>query len=263
MIGPHNKALEPSAPLLSRAPRLSAHVSRHLKQRGVTMPDPKSYQFNLPKSGRPTDVSLPEVWYPRIQKYWETCTTKRSVDPILGVKAVVIHATAGGSSSGAISVMKRRVGAASFHWLVPDEDEPQHGSLVWACVPEARAAWHVRNAVSHPDVNNGEKRVNHWSVGIELVNTQANDPFSDWQGEIAARIVRYCWAKYPNLLHVVSHAKLDPSRRSDPGTNFPWDRFKQLVLTGGDDGIPATALAAVPATKIKAAKSSGSSCCDG
>ncbi len=50
---------------------------------------------------------------------------------------------------------------ASFHWLLPDEDEPQHGQLVWACAPEARAAWHVRNACSHPDVNSGATKVNH------------------------------------------------------------------------------------------------------
>ena len=36
--------------------------------------------------------------------------------------------------------------------------------------------------------------------------------------------------KYPNLKHIVSHAKLDPDRRSDPGTNFNWERFKELVL---------------------------------
>jgi N-acetyl-anhydromuramyl-L-alanine amidase AmpD len=53
-----------------------------------------------------------------------------------------------------------RDGAASFHWLVPDEDEQQHGQLVWACAPEARAAWHVRNSCRHPDVNGNARRVN-------------------------------------------------------------------------------------------------------
>ncbi|MCW5889333.1 MAG: N-acetylmuramoyl-L-alanine amidase [bacterium] len=209
------------------------------------------YQFDLSSRGRPTDVALSEVWYPGIQKYWEACTTKRSVDPILGVTTVVIHATAGASSEGAISVMK--AGDASFHWLVPAEKEPQHGTLVWACAPEARAAWHVRNTASHPSVNGGAKRVNHWSLGIEVVNTQKNDPFSDWQIEVTAQIVRYCWSKYPNLAHVVSHAKLDPKRRSDPGSAFPWAAFKALVSKGsGSDGLPEVAAAATPASKVKA-----------
>ena len=92
------------------------------------MPNPATYQFNLPQRGRPSDVMLNEVWYPGIQAYWETSTSSRIFDAILGIKALVIHATAGSSSAGAISVMKE--GKASFHWLLPDEDEPQHGELI-------------------------------------------------------------------------------------------------------------------------------------
>lgn len=206
------------------------------------MADPKRYQFDLPARGRPARASLDEAWYPGIQPYWKGSTSSRIFDAIFGVRAVVIHATAGGSSAGAVSVMK--AGKASFHWLVPGEDEPQHGELVWACAPEARAAWHVRNACSHPDVNGGAERVNHWSLGIEIVNRQTpDDGFSEWQVAATARIVRYCWAKYPNLRHVVSHAKLDPGRRSDPGPRFPWPRFRQLVVAGADETAPRIAAA--------------------
>ena len=225
------------------------------------MADPKLYQFNLPKSRRPNESSIAEPWYPGVQKYWPTCTSKRSVDAIMGIVAVVIHATAGASSEGAISVMKKPVDAASFHWLVPDEDEPQHGQFVWACVPEALAAWHVRNAASHADVNGGARKVNHWSLGIEVVNSQKGDPFSSWQIEATAGIIRYCWAKYPNLRHVVSHAKLDPGRRHDPGVNFDWAGLKDLALNGANEAVPALVAAAVPATRIKSKAAPG--CCDG
>lgn len=211
------------------------------------------YHFILPGNNRPSDAVINDPWYPGVQQFWETCTTKRSVDPIFGVVAVVIHATAGSSSAGAVSVMKRpKKDAASFHWLVPDEDEAQHGSLVWACAPEARAAWHVRNIASHPDVNDGAKKVNHWSLGIEVVNAQKNDPFSSWQLEATAQIVRYCWAKYPNLKHVVSHAKLDPTRRSDPGGHFDWGAFETLVLEGPHQDLPAQVLKAKHLAKISA-----------
>jgi N-acetyl-anhydromuramyl-L-alanine amidase AmpD len=226
------------------------------------MADPKNYQFDLPDTDRPSDVILNEVWYPGIQQYWERCTSSRIYDAIFGIKAVVIHATAGGSSEGAVSVM--RDGKASFHWLLPDEDEPQHGELVWACAPEARAAWHVRNVCSHPDVNSSATKVNHWSVGIEVVNNQnETDRFSDWQIEATAQIVRYCWAKYPNLKHVVSHAKLDPTRRSDPGKTFPWARLKNLVLTSEpQDGLPAIVAAARPASSIDL-DTDRDGCCEG
>jgi N-acetyl-anhydromuramyl-L-alanine amidase AmpD len=225
---------------------------------------PTTYQFNLPRTGRPTNVTLPESWYPGIQATWEKCTSKRTVDPIMGIRAIVIHATAGGSSAGAVSVMK--AGTASFHWLVPDEDEPQHGQLVWACAPEARAAWHVRNSATHRDVNGGAGNCNHWSLGIEVVNSMVRDPYSEWQLQVTAQIVRKCWAKYPNLVHVVSHAKLDPARRTDPGTAFPWERFKAMVLTSTRDAVPTSVADATPAQRVRAASArvtAAASCCGG
>lgn len=216
------------------------------------MATPTSYLITLPQRGRPSDVALPEFWYPQIQRYWDGASARRTVDPIYGVRALVIHATAGSSSEGAISVIK--AGKASFHWLVPAEQEPQHGKLVWACIPEARAAWHVRNAASSQLVNNGAKRVNQWSLGVEIVNTQNDgDPFSDWQVQITAQIARYCWAKYPNLRWIVAHAVLDPTRRSDPGARFDWARFRTLV-TDGASSLPAAVTRATPAGKIRAAR---------
>lgn len=190
--------------------------------------DPKNYHFTLPQSHTPSNVSIPEVWYPGIKEHWAKCTSKRIYNPIFGVKAVVIHATAGHASAHVIPNMKN--GVSSWHWLVPDEDEDEHGKIIWACAPETLAAWHVLNSVSHPEVNGGQNKVNHWSLGIEIVNSQINDPFSDWQVKVTADIVKYCWAKYPNLEHIVSHAKLDPARRTDPGVQFPWDTFKEMVL---------------------------------
>lgn len=226
------------------------------------MGKPSSYFFQLPASGRPGDVALTEYWYPGIQAYWPKCTSSRIFDAIMGIKAVVIHATAGGSSEGAVSVM--RDGHASFHWLVPDEDETAHGKNVWACAPEARAAWHVQNSKASPDINGGALKVNHWSLGIEVVNRETSeDGFSDWQVQATAQIVRHCWAKYPNLKWVTSHAKLDPTRRVDPGETFPWDRFKKLVLEGGADGLPRNVLKTTTAREIPRTRGGFGECCTG
>jgi N-acetylmuramoyl-L-alanine amidase len=204
------------------------------------MAEPKKFQFDLPDSGRPTNATVPEEWYPRVQDYWERSTVPRNVDPINGIRAIVIHATAGSNSAGAVSVMAE--GRASFHWLIPDEDEPQHGRFIWACAPEHRAAAHVRSICCHPEVNNNATRTNHWSLGIEIVNlANGGDSFSEWQVKITAQLVRYCWGKYPNLKHVVSHAKLDPHRRNDPGINFPWDTFRDLIVTAPMGPIPTSA----------------------
>jgi N-acetylmuramoyl-L-alanine amidase len=70
--------------------------------------DPIQFQFNLPKMGRPSDVILNEVWYPGSQAYREGSTSSRIYDAILGLKAVVIHATAGSSSEGLYLGNERR-----------------------------------------------------------------------------------------------------------------------------------------------------------
>ncbi len=197
------------------------------------MVDPREFQFNLPLAGRAGKFPLLEKIHPAAWAAATHCTSARPADPIASMRAIVIHATAGASTDGAISVMLD--GRASFHWVISGENEAAHDQFVWASAPEARAAWHVRNNCFHKDVCGGANRINDWSLGIELVNTQkSEDSFSPWQIRACAEIVRYAWAKYPGLSHVVSHARLDPSRRSDPGINFPWDDLRRQVL-----GVPA------------------------
>lgn len=193
------------------------------------MADPRDFQFDLPAARRPGRAPLAERWWPGLETGSIAPTSPRRHDPISGVRAIVIHATAGSTASGAVSEMLK--GQSSFHWLVPAERDEGHGAHVWACARESRAAWHVRNAVSHPAVWGGRREINHFSLGVEIVNTvRPDDPFSLWQIAAAAAIVRYAWGKYPNLRHVVSHARLDPERRTDPGAHFPWTMLRDLVM---------------------------------
>ncbi len=209
------------------------------------MGNPTQYHFKLPPYQGGPIPEPPHSWYPGVQAHQAASTSDRTARGDGKIRAFVIHATAGGSSAGAMSVMFDH--KASWHWLIPAEKEAEHGVRVWACAPEARAAWHVRNDKHHPDVHAGQSNVNYWSLGLEIVNTQNNDPFSDWQVEQAAALVRYAWSKYPDLVDVVSHAKLDPDRRSDPGPQFPWERFRQLVL----EPVPGPVTAdPVPALRI-------------
>lgn len=197
--------------------------------------DPVAFQFDLTGYQRPPVRGLAERWYPGARAISRGATTTRHAPAEESVRAIVIHATAGRSSAGAFSVI--RAGRASFHWLVPHPSEPAHGQHVWATAPERRAAWHVANRCRHPQVLGNRSHLNHASLGIEIVNAQdGRDPFSQWQIAITAEIIRYAWAKYPKLETIVSHARLDPARRSDPGVNFPWDRLRALCLSGNGTG---------------------------
>lgn len=194
------------------------------------MPNPETFYFALPQNNRPAFVPLDEEVHSDFS--WLTANRSRSrgQDVFQVIDTVVIHATAGWATQHAID--NWHVRAASAHWIVPDEDEPQHGHFVWATVAEAKAAYHV-GAPNNADLGQGPN-VNNRSLGIEIVNTQDvqnyQDPYSAWQVTMAARIVLYAWAKYPNLKHVISHARLDPNNRGDPGSQFPWASFKQQVL---------------------------------
>ncbi|CAB3947225.1 hypothetical protein LMG6001_01462 [Achromobacter insolitus] len=194
--------------------------------------NPKNFHFVLPAEKRPSFSPLNEEVHPEFG--WLTANRSRSrgADVFAVIDTIVVHATAGYATQHAIDNWKAR--KASAHWIVPDEDEPQHGHFVWSVVAEAKAAFHVGDVDYRPHLGQGPN-VNNRSLGIEIVNTQDvqnyKDPYSDWQVEATAQIITYAWSKYPNLKHVISHAKLDPNRRSDPGSNFPWPKLEDLVLS--------------------------------
>ncbi|MCK5749622.1 MAG: N-acetylmuramoyl-L-alanine amidase [Oricola sp.] len=191
--------------------------------------DPRDFQFDLAAKPRPAPAPLAERIHKAAWKAAPAAASLRGGAPEDAIRLVVIHATAGASTEGAVSVI--REGRASFHWIVPGEGEAGHGAFVWATCPEALAAWHVRRSCAHPDVCAGATNLNRLSLGIEIVNRQNGaDPFSDWQVSAAAAIVRYAAAKYPKLVHVTSHARLDPQRRRDPGSDFPWEDFMRRVM---------------------------------
>ena len=154
------------------------------------MADPRSYFFDLPGSKRPSYAKLNEEWFPDIKSAALRTSKSRGRDPIKGVKTVVIHATAGSSSAGAASVIFD--GVASFHWLVPDENEPQHGHFVWATCYESRAAFHVRKSLSHPKINGGQKDINRISHE-RLVIHVAHAAHAAWRhgGSLGLRFLRH------------------------------------------------------------------------
>jgi len=129
---------------------------------------------------------------------------------------------------------------ASWHWLIPDEDEPAHGRYVWRCVDDAMKAWHVLRSVRFPV--DGKKDINSRSIGIEIVNAQVGekDYFSDWQLRVTAAIVNYCRVTIgpDRPWYLATHAYLDPNRKLDPGHVFDWDLFMRYIgQTGTTDSI--------------------------
>ena len=69
------------------------------------MADPRTYHFKLPRYTGPRLPEPPVAWYPGARAHAAHCTSERTAFGDGRVRAFVIHATAGASSSGAMSVM--------------------------------------------------------------------------------------------------------------------------------------------------------------
>jgi len=158
------------------------------------------------------------------------------------VDTVVIHATAGHTSAGAMS---RTLGQhdASWHVLIPHPGEKGHGQYAWRVVPDDCEAWHVRDRAKFSAPQEGwwpfplrRPDVNSRSVGIEIVNlADGKDKYSEWQYRELAGYINYWRGRLP-IRYVVTHAFLDPDRRTDPGPAFDWDHLLALLRHPLDRG---------------------------
>lgn len=166
---------------------------------------------------------------------------------------LILHYTAGTTLAGAVSWFQNPRAQASAH-LVIDRD----GSIV-QMVPFNRRAWHA-----------GKSRwgnldgMNHYSIGIELVNAgklrkNSSGQWVTWSNKVIpvsdVSIARHKdetsdagWHEYPEaqieaatevgaLLHnaykftdILGHDDVSPGRKVDPGPLFPMISFRSIVL---------------------------------
>ncbi|MHB8253684.1 MAG: 1,6-anhydro-N-acetylmuramyl-L-alanine amidase AmpD [Acidiferrobacter sp.] len=92
-------------------------------------------------------------------------------------------------------------------------------------VPFAARAWHA--GVSRCE---GRERVNDFSVGIELEGTDRT-PFEGAQYETLIAVSRTLVIRYPVITanRLYGHSDIAPGRKSDPGPDFDWDRYRAAI----------------------------------
>jgi len=101
----------------------------------------------------------------------------------------------------------------------------RRGGGVVQYVPFNRRAWHA--GVSTYD---GRLRCNDFSIGIELEGCDTR-PFTERQYRSLASVSRAILTAYPLISpqRIVGHSDIAPGRKTDPGPQFDWSRFRKSV----------------------------------
>lgn len=143
------------------------------------------------------------------------------------IKMIVVHATAGGSFSGAWATLKER--KLGYHAILPAEKESNHGNII-KCVPDTIICGHAGNSYGPIEASKGISRkqdkssnfiaktsVNKYTLGISFVNlNDGKDPYSREQTQACIdRCVSWALA-YPTIEWITTHYFVAPRRKTDP-----------------------------------------------
>ncbi|MBS0055859.1 N-acetylmuramoyl-L-alanine amidase [Yersinia sp. Marseille-Q3913] len=155
------------------------------------------------------------------------------------VRFLVLHYTAENFEGSIKSLTGDKV---SVQYLVPDitdESYIQAGfkdMRIFNLVDENARAWHA-GVSSWAERTN----LNDTSIGIEIVNLATDNkgvwhfpPYTAMQIAAVKQLAANILQRYPDIspVNVVAHSDIAPTRKSDPGPEFPWQELY-------DDGIGA------------------------
>lgn len=155
------------------------------------------------------------------------------------VTMVVIHTCEGGYS-GCWGWLKKAGSGVSAHYVVNES-----GSEVSQLVKETGKAWHVSanyacSRAGNTQCNKNGQGVNNFAVGIEHAGYGAQASWSSGLLETSARLTCDITKRHGiprNKNHIIAHGQLQPSTRTDPGKNWPWDHYIDRVRAYcGDTG---------------------------
>lgn len=147
---------------------------------------------------------------------------------------VVIHSCEG-AYSGCVSWLRQTRARASAHYVVNES-----GSEIAQLVDENNRAWHVA-ASYRPHLNSGRLSnrsgvsTNSFSIGIEHGGRAAQRTWPAGQITASVNLVRDITARHNiprDRYHIVSHGRLQPESRTDPGPNWPWTSYLQRIAQG-------------------------------
>ena len=176
------------------------------------------------------------------------------------INYVVIHATSGDFAESLRLLSTPNPNPVSSHYLVPYVGDPTYtldNIQIHRLVPEGRRAWHAGISQWAEETS-----LNDRSIGIEVVNEfkcqdlivkdlsvdQSIELDCDFpiypepQVEIITVLLNEILQRYPEIdpIDIVGHADIAPSRKSDPGPQFPWEELYKRGIGAWYDSDTAT-----------------------
>ncbi|AKT42835.1 N-acetylmuramoyl-L-alanine amidase [Chondromyces crocatus] len=161
-----------------------------------------------------------------------------------GVKPrmIIIHSCEG-AYSGCWGWLRNSASGVSAHYVVNDS-----GSEITQLVREADRAWHIGaayrcNLNGNQECNLNGTSSNNFTVGIEHAGFASQ---SSWAaGLINASAKLSCGITQRHGIprdsyHIVSHGRLQPESRTDPGPNWPWTNYLSRINTECGGGTTPT-----------------------
>lgn len=158
-------------------------------------------------------------------------------------KMVIIH-TCEGAYNGCWGWLKNSDSGVSAHYVVKED-----GNEITQLVREDKKAWHI--AATYDCNKNSSKECglngtssNNFTIGIEhagFANQASWAPkLIDESAKLVCDITRD--RNIPrDQYHIVGHGKLQPNNRIDPGPNWPWVEYYDLIDAHCNGGAPPPA----------------------
>ena len=139
------------------------------------------------------------------------------------IRLIIIHYTGMQSKIAAINRLLSSKHKVSCHYLLDRKGQ------VLQIVDDNKVAWHAGKS-KWKHFNNLNKN----SIGIELVNKGHEFGYEKFTNIQINTLIKLCLGlkkKYKiNNSNIIGHSDIAPSRRQDPGENFPWKKLKNNNL---------------------------------